>query len=283
MLNTVILTTLIFSLCFNNVNAQQLQYNKHIDTITTWQLLKYDAKTAFQSVKYSFTRPLHWKKKDFTTLGVLLGGTILLSTIDEEANTFFARQEPDFPDFIKDFGYNFGAPQVYFIANAGLYSFGLFTKNEKVRKTSVLIIASSFTSGLIQSISKNVIGRARPTANVGSASFDPFSKESEYHSFPSGHTVLSITMAHSIAKQFDSTWTKIGIYTLGSIAPISRLLDGAHWLSDIALSAALSIIVVDSIDKFLFNTNAYSYPKKKKTISWNFKFNSNQIGVVGTF
>jgi len=283
MRNTVILTTLILSLCFKNANAQQLSHNKCSDTVTTWQLLKYDAKTAFQSVTYSFTRPLHWKKKDFTTLGILLGGTILLSTIDEEANTFFARQEPNVPELIKDFGWYVGNPQNYFVVTAGIYGFGLFTKNEKVRKTGVLIITSSFTSGLLQSIGKNSIGRARPTANIGSASFDPFSKASKFHSFPSGHTVLSITMAHSIAKQFDSTWTKIGIYTLGSIAPISRLLDGAHWLSDIAFSAALSIIVVDSIDKFLFNTKAYSYPKKEKSISWNFKFSTNQIGVVGTF
>jgi len=77
--------------------------------------------------------------------------------------------------------------------------------------------------------------------------------------------------------------TKIGIYTLGSIAPISRLLDGAHWLTDITFSTALSIIVVDCIDNYLFNSNAYSYPKKEKTISWNFKFSTNQIGIVGTF
>jgi len=283
MRNIVILTTLILLFSINYVNAQQLTNSKLKDTTTIWQLAKYDATTAFKSVVHSFTRPVHWKKKDFTTFGVLLGGTILISIIDEEANTFFEKQEPNVPEIIKDFGWYAGNPQNYFVVTAGIYGFGLFAKNEKVRKTGVLIITSSFISGLLQSIGKTAIGRARPTANVGSTAFDPFSKESKYHSFPSGHTVLSITMAHSIAKQFDSTWTKIGIYILGSIAPISRLLAGAHWLSDIAFSAALSIIVVDSIDKFLFNTKAYLYPKKEKTISWNFKFSSNQIGVVGTF
>jgi len=283
MRNIVILTTLILLFSINFVNAQQLTNSKLKDTTTIWQLAKYDATTAFKSVVHSFTRPAHWKKKDFTTLGVLFGGTILISIIDEEANTFFEKQEPNVPEIIKDFGWYAGNPQNYFVVTAGIYGFGLFTKNEKVRKTGVLIIASSFTTGMLQSIGKTAIGRARPTANVGSTAFDPFSKESTYHSFPSGHTVLSITLAHSIAKQFDNTWTKIGIYTIGSIAPISRLLAGAHWLSDIAFSAALSIIVVDSIDKFLFNTKAYAYPKKEKTISWNFKFSSNQIGIVGTF
>lgn len=283
MRSTILFVVFIFVFGLSNLNAQQLPYSKPSDTANTWQLLRYDLKTAFHSVKHSFTRPLHWKQKDFTTLGSLLIGTVALSAIDNEANTFFARQEPDVPNLIKDFGWYVGNPQNYFAATAGIYGFGLFTKNEKIRKTGILIISASFTSGLLQSIGKNAIGRARPSANIGSASFDPFSKASKYHSFPSGHTVLSITMAHSIAKQFDNTWSKIGVYTLGSIAPISRLWDGAHWLTDIAFSTALSIIVVDGIDKFLFKSNAYNYPEKEKTISWNFKFSSNQIGVVGTF
>jgi len=283
MSNTLISTFLILMFCCKPVNAQQLEQNKPADTSTTWKLLKYDAKFAFHGVKHAFSRPAYWKKKDFTKLGILVLGTIAISTIDDEANTFFMRLDPHVPKVIKDFGWYVGNPQNYFITTAGIYGYGLFTKNEKVRKTGVLIIASSFTSGLLQSIGKTAIGRARPTADLGSTAFDPFSKESGFHSFPSGHTVLSITMAHSIAKQFNGTGTKIGIYTLGAIAPISRLLEGAHWLSDIAFSAALSIIVVDSIDKFLFDSKAYAYPKKEKKISWNFKFGANQIGIVGVF
>lgn len=280
----IIITTILTLACLTyNMQAQKLQDTKPSDTASTWQLVKYDAKTAFKGVTHSFTRPLHWKKKDFTKLGALFIGTIALSAVDDEANHFFANQEPHVPKLIKQFGWYFGSPQNYFAATAGIYGFGLFTKNEQVRKTGVLIIASSFTSGLLQSIGKNVVGRARPTQNLPSLTFDPFSKLSGYHSFPSGHTVLSITMSHAIAKQFENTWTKVGIYTLGSIAPISRLLDGAHWLTDVAFSTALSIIVVDSIDKFLFNTEAYTYKKKKKLMSWNFRFSGNQVGLVGTF
>lgn len=283
MRNTAILSIFIITFCYINVTAQQLQHTKPSDTTTTWQVFKYDIKTAVLGVKHSFTRPAYWKKRDFTKFGGLLLGTVALSALDESSSDFFIRQEPGVPKLIKDFGWYVGNPQNYFAATAGIYGFGLFTKNEKIRKTGILIIASSFTSGVLQSIGKTAIGRARPTANIGSASFDPFSKASSYHSFPSGHTVLSITMAHSIAKQFDNTWTKIGIYTLGSIAPFSRLLAGAHWLTDVTFSTALSIIVVDCIDKFLFDTKAYSYPKKEKSISWNFRFSGNQIGVVGTF
>jgi hypothetical protein len=76
---------------------------------------------------------------------------------------------------------------------------------------------------------------------------------------------------------------KTGIYAIGAIPPISRLIDNEHWITDIAFSAAVSIIVVDSIDAFLNRTNAYDYPEKEKTISWNLRFGANQIGIVGSF
>ncbi|GGD05852.1 phosphatase PAP2 family protein [Hyunsoonleella pacifica] len=246
------------------------------------QLLKHDFKYTIKSVSHSFTRPIHWKRKDFEKLGAILIGTAALSTLDNETNRFFNKNEKGFPKPVRDFGWYFGSPQNYFMANAGLYGFGLFTKNEKIRKTSVLIISSSITTGFIQTILKNGVGRARPNSGFDSLDFEPFSSKPSHHSFPSGHTILSITMAHAIAKQFDNTWAKIGIYSIGAIPPISRLVDGAHWLTDIAFSTALSVIIVNSIDKFLFNSN-YSTIKKSKKISWNLNLSNNQIGVIGFF
>lgn len=264
-------------------NSQQLVIEEDSTTQTIWQMAKHDTKYTLKSVGHAFTRPLHWKGKDFAKLGVLIGGTALLTFADEPIQDFTQRQAGNFPKVVRDFGWYFGSPQNYFMANAGLYGFGLFTKNEKIRKTSVLIISSSITSGLIQTITKNAIGRARPSREVGNLEFSSFANESSFRSFPSGHTVLSITMAHSIAKQFKNPWVKAGIYTIGAIPPISRLIDDAHWFTDIAFSTVLSIIVVDAIDKYLFKENAYEYPKKDKLISWNLRFAPNQIGFVGTF
>ncbi|WP_170179834.1 phosphatase PAP2 family protein [Flavivirga rizhaonensis] len=266
------------------MSAQEISLEKTKDSASIGQLAIYDAKQAFLGVKHAFTRPFHWKKKDFATLGTIALGSLALSTIDDEGSAFFIRQEPDVPNVFMEAGTRFGSPQVYFIANAGLYGFGLLTKNEKLRKTSVLIISSSFTTGVIQSLSKTAFGRARPGNGHKSTEFRFWSNEPGFHSFPSGHTVLSITMAHAIAKQFDNIWSKVGVYTLGSVAPISRLFAGSHWLTDIVLGAVISIAVVDSVDKFLFKTKAYNYPvKEKNRISWKLQFTGNKIGVIGLF
>lgn len=266
------------------IHAQQLNDAlKTKDSSTTWQLLKHDFKYTLKSLGHSFSRPVHWKGQDFTKLGVIITGTAALSLADDPIRDFAQSNRDGFPKIIRDFGWYFGSPQNYFMANTGLYAFGLLTKNKKVRKTSILIISSSITTGIIQSISKAAIGRARPGSGLDEYAFNPFSGTATYRSFPSGHTILSMTMAHSIAKQFDNTWVKVGIYTIGSIPPISRIIDDAHWFTDVALSTILSIIVVDGIDKFLNDENAYGQTRTKPTISWNLKFGPGQIGVVGTF
>ena len=279
----IIFTLIIITSCFLTVEAQKKPLIKPADSSSIGTLLKYDGKVTLRGVGNSFTQPLRWKRNDFIKLGTLLAGTFALSFIDESSSEFFIDIEPDVPEGIKNFGWYAGKPQYYFAATAGIYGFGLLTKNEKVRKTGVLIIAASVTTGVFQSVMKYAVGRARPSENVGSTAFKPFTNISGYHSFPSGHTILSVTMAHSIAKQVDNTWAKVGIYTLGSIAPFSRLLEGAHWLTDVAFSAVISIVIVDGIDKYLFTTKSYDYPTKDKPISWNLKFSGNQLGIVGTF
>ena len=275
---------IFFGVFVNSSIAQQIDATATtVSTQSIWELLKDDATNALGGVKHSITQPLRWQGNDFRTLGILFAGTATLTFADNSVRKFSQNNAADFPKLLRDFGWYFGSPQNFYMTNAGLYGFGLITKNEKIRKTSVLIFSSSVTTGLLQTLGKNAIGRARPSTDQGYLTFSSFANDAGFRSFPSGHTVLSITMAHSIAKQFDNGWIKAGIYSVGAIAPISRLIDDAHWLTDIAFSTALSIIVVDSIDNYLFNKKDYRDSKKNKYISWNLKFGANQIGVVGSF
>lgn len=102
---------------------------------------------------------------------------------DEEFNEFTIKQQDNFPTIAEKFGWHFGSPQNYFAASADIYGFGLLTKNEKVRKTGVLIITSSVTTGVIQTFSKTLFGRARPSTNVGVYFLKPFSGQAEYSRF----------------------------------------------------------------------------------------------------
>jgi hypothetical protein len=262
----------------NSANGQELK--SALNKETTWNLLKEDGKTIFGGIKYAYTQPFKWKKDDWLTFGGIAAGTALLYIYDEQTSDFFVNQESEAPQMLKEIGWYYGSPQNFFMISAGIYGYGLFAKNEQFRHTGILIISSAVATGFIQTLSKNAFGRARPTQNVGSRMFKFMSKESGYHSFPSGHSILSFTASHAIAKQFENMWVKGGIYAVGLIAPVSRLWAGAHWLTDVTLGMALSIVIVDGIDNFL---TSKANIVKEKPISWNIKAGVGTIGLIGTF
>ncbi|TBW27183.1 phosphatase PAP2 family protein [Gramella sp. KN1008] len=249
---------------------------------STWQLLKYDGASALGGLTETYTQPLKWQKDDFITAGAIVAGTAVLYIFDDEANEWFRNQEDDIPMFIHDFGWYYGSPQNNYAINGAVYLYGLFTKNEKVRRTGVLMISAATTAGIIQSISKTAVGRARPKEGLGKGDFKPFSGEPNYHSFPSGHTILSFTTAYALSKQFQNPFVKAGILGVGLIAPASRLWEGAHWLTDVGLSMAISVLVVDSIDNYLTRERNYG-PEKEKGISWKMNVGLGRIGITGTF
>lgn len=247
-----------------------------------WQAVKKDGSNVWGGLKHAYTQPLNWKKDDWLTFGGIATSTAILYMYDEETSEFFINQEEKAPQMLKEIGWYYGSPQNFFMISAGIYGYGLLARNDAFRDTGVLIITSAVATGLIQTITKNAIGRARPSEGVGKDKFEPFSKEGAYHSMPSGHTILSMTASHAIAKQFDNIWVKSGIYAVGLIAPVSRLWEGAHWLTDIVLGGVISIVVVDGIDNFFHKSNSY-LRKKEPKFSWNLKAGVGTIGLIGTF
>ncbi|MFK7832725.1 MAG: phosphatase PAP2 family protein [Winogradskyella sp.] len=271
---------LLITVVFIGTFSSQSQTDS-LKTSTIWNDLKYDGGSILKGVGNAYTQPLRWKKNDFITAGGLVAGSGLLYLADNQAQSYFSKQGKNAPQILKDFGWYFGSPQNFFMVSAGIYGFGLLTKNEKIRYTGVLIISSSVASGFAQTVLKTAVGRARPT-DGNRDTFEPFRGTPGFHSFPSGHSILSFTMAHAIAKQFDNFWAKAGIYAVGSIAPISRLWKNAHWLSDIGFGMAFSVIVVDGIDNFMKRTKRYEFEKPKQ-ISWQLRMGAGTFGVVGTF
>lgn len=281
-------------------NAQQDSLWINSDSVTTdssqiqqvkikknpiWQNLKYDASNMAGGFLNAYTQPTRWEKDDYIKLGATAAGITLLYFADEEINTYFNKQEPHVPGVIKDFGWYFGSPQNNYGITGAVYLFGLFTNNENIRQTGVLMITSASAAGLIQQVSKSLTGRARPNAGFGSNHFKPLGGSAEYRSFPSGHTVLSVTTMYALSKQFENPWVKAGFWTVGMIAPVSRLWEGAHWFTDIALSTVLSVAIVEGVDNYLKRNQKYNYSefKPKKQINWRLVAGPTQFGIVGVF
>ncbi len=261
----------------------QSQDKSNDSTQTRWKMLTYDLGTMFQGVGHSYTRPLHWQGKEWAQFGAVVGGTGLVYLTDDDTSRFIRNNRESVPKWIRDYGELYGSPENNYIATSGVYLTGLITKNEKLRRTGVLLISSATSAGLLQQVLKSVVGRARPLAELGKDTFDPFNPSRNFHSFPSGHALLAFTNAYAIAKQFKNPWLKAGIYTVGAIPGISRVWDGQHWLSDMLFAWAISIATVESIDKYLDKKYDEKYNDQQKRLSWNLNFGPGQMGITINF
>lgn len=269
------------SIATDSSQIQQVKTKKN----PIWKNLKYDASNMAGGFLNAYTQPTRWEKDDYIKLGATAAGITLLYFADEEINTYFNKQEPHVPGVIKDFGWYFGSPQNNYGITGAVYLFGLFTNNENVRQTGVLMITSASAAGLLQQVTKSLAGRARPNSGLGHDHFKPVGGSAEYRSFPSGHTVLSVTTMYALSKQFRNPWVKAGFWTVGMIAPVSRLWEGAHWFTDVALSTVLSVAIVEGVDNYLKRNQKYNYSefKPKKQINWRLVAGPTQFGVVGVF
>lgn len=255
-----------------------------------WRHLKYDVVAMAGGFANAYTRPFSWEKKDYVRLGATVVTVGIIYLADEDISRTFIRNRENVPNVFKKFGWYFGSPQINYGITGAVYVTGLLTNNEKLRRTGVLMITAASVTGAVQQISKSATGRSRPGTGLGKHFFKPFSGDAGYRSFPSGHTVLSITTSYALSKQFKNPWIKGGILAVGSIVPLSRVIDGAHWFSDITLSAIMSVAVVEGIDKFLKRKEKYEEDKKynldqklKGKITWNVNAGPLGIGVVGQF
>ncbi len=252
-------------------------------TETRWNMLKYDVGSIFTGVGYSYARPFHWKGDQWAQFGAVVAGTGLVYLVDDETSRFIRNNREGIPRVVRDYGEFYGSPSNNYLATSGVYAVGLITKNEKLRRTGVLLVSSATSAGLLQQVLKSVVGRARPLADLGKDTFDPFNSSRNFHSFPSGHALLAFTNAYAIGKQFKNPWVKAGIYTLGAIPGISRVWDGQHYLSDMVFAFAISIATVESIDRYLDKRYDEKYNDQTKMVSWNLNFGPGQLGVTVNF
>lgn len=246
-----------------------------------WNHFTYDMGSVFGGMGHSYSRPLHWKGDDWANFGQLAAGTLLLFAVDGEIKDWTQGFKEDVPDFVMDYGHTYGNPNNNYMLTGGVYLTGLIAKDGKLRRTGVLLIASASAGGLLQQVSKRIIGRARPKAGVGHATFDPMHLDRVYNydSFPSGHAMLAFSNAYAIAKQFKSPWIKGGLYAIGLVPGMVRVVDDFHWFSDVAFSTVLSIFIVESIDRYLDSRYDQKYNDHPKTVHWNLSFGPQRMGI----
>lgn len=124
---------------------------------------------------------------------------------------------------------------------------GLALRNGEMTETAWLAGKSFVIANAIGTAGKIVAGRTRPYAADGNMEFRPFSMKTSRTSFPSGHTVSAFSVATVFAERSEGKTVPVVAYGLASAAGLQRIYARKHWLSDVAVAAALGIYVGRSV------------------------------------
>ena len=112
-----------------------------------------------------------------------------------------------------------------------------------LRNFSLFSFIYLLLTGVITQIIKHLVGRTRPNHfNLDEAVFFKFfTTNSAFHSFPSGHssTIIAITLILCLVLPS----LRFYLYIFGSIVAISRVVVGAHYITDVIAGAIIAIIV----------------------------------------
>jgi membrane-associated phospholipid phosphatase len=101
------------------------------------------------------------------------------------------------------------------------------------------VFAAVAVAGIIANLTKSIIGRARPKLfdETGTMSFDFFSGDSNWASFPSGHATTAMALGVALALLFPRLrWVFL---CLCFWIAVSRLFVGAHYPSDVIAGGML--------------------------------------------
>lgn len=111
-----------------------------------------------------------------------------------------------------------------------------------LRSALLLVIGSVAISGTIASLTKNMIGRARPsTGDPDVFEFAVLSFRAGWAAFPSGHATTATACAVALAIAFPRQ--AFAWFSIGLIAALSRAFIGVHWLTDCLAGMALGALV----------------------------------------
>lgn len=105
---------------------------------------------------------------------------------------------------------------------------------------------------LVVRIIKVVVGRARPywALNESVTHFSPFSFLDQFHSLPSGHSLVIFIVASSLSYQWPK-W-KIFFFATAAIFALCRFALLQHFLSDITLSLIIALILSKCVHYFSY-------------------------------
>ena len=192
--------------------------------------------------------------KEIFVFSLTVAVFIFFQKLDLQTYTFFIKYYHAYPnEYLKKFFIkitSLGNSAWYFSISIFLIIILLVLKKitadkikfylDKIISINVFLFISVLLTGFITQILKHIIGRPRPKnifldlpvdMPIGKTYFDFFTRNVDFHSFPSGHAATIFVVRFVFAFFFPKI--KYYIFLLFSVIAFSRVFIGVHFLSDV--------------------------------------------------
>ncbi len=119
----------------------------------------------------------------------------------------------------------------------GLYGINIISsqnRHELGRQTLLLVSSGLLTTAMVWP-TKALTAIDRPNGKP--------------HAFPSGHTAYAFTIATFMDKEFrhKSPWISVASYSIAGATGVFRVLNNAHWMSDVLAGAGVGLLSVNTV------------------------------------
>jgi membrane-associated phospholipid phosphatase len=179
-----------------------------------------------QSVSTSPTLP-QWAKG-----GMLAGGAVLAGVaLDKPADRFVSRHQD--ARALETLGNVGKAMPVALAAGAGAaVAFG----DSRMQNMGIISLQSIAASAGVSMVTKRVVGRARPSEELGTWSR---TGDRSNASFPSNHAAVAFAAVTPFAQEYDAPW----LYGLAAVGSMGRVAERQHWVSDVVGGAVVGYAI----------------------------------------
>ncbi len=167
-------------------------------------------------------------------------------------------------------------------------TYGVIFNKEKEKNVCISGIKASLFTGSLVLIGKHFTGRPRPGVVDGKDRWLLFyrpldfsryrkGKMPYFDAFPSGHTALAFTWASVLSEYYgDKKFITPFLYSLATLAGLSRITEDEHWLSDVFVGAFIGYFSGKMFSKRNNNLNI-TFDFFEKSFVTVIKFNFNPI------
>ena len=140
----------------------------------------------------------------------------------------------------------------------GILIDGLITHNDHAKQAGLRSVEAAIDSMALYGAAKAIFARQRPFSGTGEGNF--FAGNWSNGSFPSGHAMLTWTLASTVAHEYHSPWLKVLVYGLAATVSTARVTSREHFPADVFVGSIVGYGVgayVGSKDRYA-NEHAYS-------------------------